>query len=154
MINNLVLVGRLVRDPELRYTKNQSAVCSFSLALDRPLSREKKEEAKQEGRPTADFPRINVWGKMAESCSKYLQKGSICGVVGRIQTGSYQDKDGKMVYTTDVLAERVKFLDTKPSGPSGGNKTSNVSNINDYKDDDDFFNDDFTEIEDDGRIPF
>lgn len=85
MINNLTLVGRLTRDPELRYTKSSMAVCSFTLAVDREMSKEKREEAIANNYPTADFPRIVVWGKMGEVCSKYLQKGSLCAIVGKIQ---------------------------------------------------------------------
>ena len=81
MINNLTLVGRLVKDPELRYTQSSRAVCSFTLAVDREMSKEKREEAKANNYPTADFPRIVVWNKMGEICSKYLQKGSLVDIV-------------------------------------------------------------------------
>lgn len=146
MINNLTLVGRLTRDPDLRYTQSGKAVCSFVLAVDREMSKEKREEAKANNYSTADFPRIVVWNKMGEICSKYLQKGSLVAIVGKIQTGSYKDKDGKMVYTTDVIADRVRFLNTKSSGDN--NKAyNNITNIDDY------FDDDFVEIEDD-NIPF
>lgn len=147
MINNLTLVGRLTRDPELRYTKSSRAVCSFVLAVDREMSKEKREEAKANNYPTADFPRIVVWNKMGETCSKYLQKGSLVAIVGKIQTGSYKDKDGKMVYTTDVIADRVRFLNTKSSGDNKDKAYNNITNIDDY------FDDDFVEIEDD-NIPF
>lgn len=148
MINNLTLVGRLVKDPELRYTQSSRAVCSFTLAVDREMSKEKREEAKANNYPTADFPRIVVWNKMGEICSKYLQKGSLVAIVGKIQTGSYKDKDGKMVYTTDVIADRVRFLNTKSSGDN--NKASAYNNITNI---DDYFDDDFVEVEDD-NIPF
>lgn len=148
MINNLTLVGRLTRDPELRYTQSSRAVCSFTLAVYREMSKEKREEAKANNYPTADFPRIVVWNKMGETCSKYLQKGSLVAIVGKIQTGSYKDKDGKMVYTTDVIADRVRFLNTKSSGDN--NKASAYNNITNI---DDYFDDDFVEIEDD-NIPF
>ncbi|MFR6221656.1 MAG: single-stranded DNA-binding protein [Anaerococcus sp.] len=147
MINNLTLVGRLVKDPELRYTKSSRAVCSFVLAVDREMSKEKIEEAKANNYPTADFPRIVVWNKMGETCSKYLQKGSLCAIVGKIQTGSYKDKNGKMVYTTDVIADRVRFLNTKSNGDNKDKAYNNITNIDDY------FDDDFAEIEDD-NIPF
>lgn len=147
MINNLTLVGRLVKDPELRYTRSNIGVCSFVLAVDRELSKEKREEAKANNYPTADFPRIVVWNKMGENCSKYLKKGSLVAIVGKIQTGSYKDKDGKMVYTTDVRADRVRFLDTKSSGDNKDKDYNNITNIDDY------FSDDFVEIEDD-NIPF
>ncbi|MDY6127748.1 single-stranded DNA-binding protein [Anaerococcus sp.] len=147
MINNLTLVGRLLRDPELRYTKSSKACCSFVLAVDREMSKEKREEAKANNYPTADFPRVVVWNKMGEVCSKYLQKGSLVAIVGKIQTGSYKDKDGKMVYTTDVIADRVRFLDTKSGGDNKDKAYNNITNIDDY------FDDDFVEIEDD-NIPF
>jgi len=103
-MNSVVLIGRLTKDPEVRYTAgSQMAVCNFTLAIDRPT---KKDEEKK-----TDFPRVTVFGKQAESCERFLQKGRLCGVQGRLQTGSYQDKDGKMVYTTDVIADRVEFLD-------------------------------------------
>lgn len=148
MINNLTLVGRLTRDPDLRYTQSSRAVCSFTLAVDREMSKEKREEAKANNYPTADFPRIVVWNKMGETCSKYLQKGSLVAIVGKIQTGSYKDKAGKMVYTTDVRADRVRFLNTKSSRDN--NKASAYNNITNI---DDYFDDDFVEIEDD-NIPF
>ena len=147
MINNLTLVGRLTRDPELRYTKTNIACCSFVLAVDREMSKEKREEAKANNYPTADFPRIVVWNKMGETCSKYLQKGSLVAIVGKIQTGSYKDKDGKMVYTTDVIADRVRFLNTKSGGDNKDKAYNNITNIDDY------FDDDFVEIQDD-NIPF
>lgn len=104
-MNSVVLIGRLTRDPELRYTNgaNQMAVAKFSIAVDRPVRQ--GEERK------ADFPRITVFGKQAENCEKFLAKGRMVGIQGRIQTGSYQDKDGKTVYTTDVIADRVEFLE-------------------------------------------
>ena len=139
-------IGRLVRDPELRYTPANKAVCTFTLAIDRQLSRDKKEHAEANGWPTADFPRVNVWGAMAENCNKYLRKGSQCAVVGSIQTGSYKDKDGRTVYTTEILAENVEFL-SKASSDSGYSPQSKAQ-------DDDFFGEDFEEVEDDGRIPF
>ena len=103
-MNSVILIGRLTRDPELRYTNgSQMAIAKFSLAVDRPVRQ--GEERK------ADFPRITVFGKQAENCEKYLTKGKMVCVQGRIQTGSYQDKDGKTVYTTDVIADRVEFLE-------------------------------------------
>ena len=101
-MNNVVLIGRLTKDPELRYIpQSETAVASFTLAVDRPQSKEK----------AADFIRIVTFGKTAELCEKYLAKGRLVGITGRIQTGSYKDKDGKTVYTTDVYADRVEFLD-------------------------------------------
>lgn len=103
-MNNVVLIGRLTRDPEVRYTANtQMAVATFTLAVDRPV---KSGEEKK-----ADFPRVITFGKQAENCEKYLQKGRLVAVQGRIQTGSYKNKDGQTVYTTDVVADRVEFLE-------------------------------------------
>jgi single-strand DNA-binding protein len=176
-MNRVILIGRLTRDPELRYTPSQRAVCTFNLAVDRGLSKQKRQEAESQNRPTADFPRITVWGVQAENASKYLHKGSQCAVEGRIQTGSYQDQQtGKMVYTTDVVADRVEFLDSRSDGNYQGgnnfgnmnqdpgygnfnqdrsyNNNNNMNNNFNQNDSDDFFDDDFTEIEDDGRIPF
>lgn len=163
-MNSVNLIGHLVRDPELRYTQSQQAVCSFTLAVDKGLSRDKREELESAGKPTADFPRIMVWGKQAENVSRYLSKGSQCGVIGRIQTGSYQDREtGKTIYTTDIIADRVEFLDSQNTSQNnaGATKGQNRSNYisrgaksNTGQNNDDFFEDDFQEIEDDGRIPF
>lgn len=100
-MNSVALVGRLTRDPELRYTAGtQTAVATFTLAVDRPFSKNNE----------ADFIRIVVYGRPAENCGTYLSKGSLVGVQGRIQTGSYETKTGEKRYTTDVIADRVEFL--------------------------------------------
>lgn len=101
-MNNVVLIGRMTKDPELRYIpQSETAVANFTLAVDRPISKEK----------AADFIRIVAFGKTAELCEKYLSKGRLVGIIGAIHTGSYEDKDGKKVYTTEVYADRVEFLD-------------------------------------------
>ncbi|WP_066506797.1 single-stranded DNA-binding protein [Abyssisolibacter fermentans] len=111
-MNSVFLIGRLTADPELRFLPgNGTAVARFSLAVDKDLSKEKKAEAERLGRPTADFPRITVWGRQAENCANYLSKGRMVAIQGRIQTGSYQNAQGQKVYTTDVVAERVQFLE-------------------------------------------
>ena len=103
-MNSVVLIGRLTRDPEVRYTAStQMAVATFTVAIDRPV--------RGGGEKQTDFPRVTVFGKQAENCEKYLAKGRLVGVQGRIQTGSYQNKDGVTVYTTDVVADRVEFLE-------------------------------------------
>ena len=103
-MNNVNLIGRLVRDPETRYTSgSQMAVCRFTLAIDRRM---KPGEEKK-----ADFPQIICFGKTAENCERFLAKGRKAAVRGRLQTGSYKDKDGKTVYTTDVIADEVEFLE-------------------------------------------
>ena len=117
-MNSVVLIGRLARDPELSYTpSNQTAVCKFTIAVDRP--RRNGEDA------GADFIRITVWGRQAETCDRYLAKGRQVAVNGRIQTGSYKNKDGATVYTTDVIADRVEFLGT--NGSNAGTAPSNNS---------------------------
>ena len=98
-MNIVTLTGRLTKDPEIRYTQSGMCVAAFTIAVDR-FTKEGK---------TADFPRITAFGKTAENMEKYCHKGMMLGVQGRIQTGSYE-KDGKKVYTTDVMADRVEFL--------------------------------------------
>ena len=107
-MNSVNLIGRLARDPELRYTNSQMAVCQFTLAVDR---RVKAGEERQ-----ADFIRVTVFGKVAENAAKYLSKGKQAAVTGRLQTGSYQNKNGETVYTTDVIAAEVQFLTPVGSG--------------------------------------
>lgn len=102
-MNKTILIGNLTKDPDLRYTSNQTAVCNFTLAVNRGKDRDGNDKG-------ADFPRIIVYGRTAENCNKYLDKGRKVAIQGRIQTGSYKDKDGKTVYTTDVVAEQVEFL--------------------------------------------
>lgn len=100
-MNNVILIGRLVRDPELRYTSgSQMAVCKFTLAIDRRSREEKK----------TDFPNVICFGKTAENCEKFLAKGRKVAVQGRLQTGSYE-KDGVKHYTTDVIADNIEFLE-------------------------------------------
>src|SRR5699024_2605944 len=111
-MNNITLIGRLIKDPELRYLQNGGrAVTNFTLAVDKQLSKEKKQEMESRNQPTADFIRVVVWRRMAEVCANYLAKGRLTAVQGRIQTGSYEDKDGKRVYTTEVVANSVEFLE-------------------------------------------
>ena len=106
-MNSVALVGRMTRDPDVRY-KEDLAIARFTLAVARP---------KQSGKEAAsDFPNCIAFGKTAEMVEKYLGKGRLIGVTGRLQTGSYTDKDGKKVYTTDVIADHIEFLDKKPDG--------------------------------------
>lgn len=105
-MNVVNLIGRLTRDPELSYTSStQTAVAHFTLAVDRPASKDREKQA--------DFIRITVFGKQAECADRYLEKGRQVAVNGSIQTGSYKNKDGQTVYTTDVIANRVEFLGSK-----------------------------------------
>ena len=103
-MNSVVLIGRLTRDPEIRYTAGtQMAVATFTVAIDRPVRAGAEKQT--------DFPRVTVFGKQAENCERFLAKGRLVGIQGRIQTGSYTNKDGATVYTTDVEADRVEFLE-------------------------------------------
>lgn len=103
-MNSVNLIGRLTKDPEVRYTAGtQMAVCQFTLAIDRPVKAGAEKQT--------DFPRVTVFGKVAENCERYLAKGRLCGVQGRLQTGSYTNKNGATIYTTDVIADRVEFLE-------------------------------------------
>ncbi|QFG01022.1 single-stranded DNA-binding protein [Psychrobacillus glaciei] len=108
MINRVVLVGRLTKDPELRYTPSGVAMARFTLAVNRTFSN-------QQGEREADFINCVVWRKQAENTANFLKKGSLAGVEGRIQTGSYEGQDGKRVYTTDVVADSVQFLEPRSS---------------------------------------
>lgn len=121
-MNKVILMGRLTRDPEVRYTQgdNASAVARFSLAVDRRF--------KKDGDQTADFINCVAFGKTGEFIEKYGRKGTKFVVEGRIQTGSYTNKDGQKVYTTDVVVEQVEFAESKSS--ADGNTTNNTANSN------------------------
>lgn len=110
-MNKVMLVGRLTADPELKDTAN-SSYCRFNVAVDRRY--------KQDGGPDADFPSCVAWGKTAEFVNKYFHKGMKIGIEGRIQTGSYTNRDGQKVYTTDVVAENVEFVESKKAQGQGG----------------------------------
>ena len=119
-MNSVVLIGRLTRDPEIRYTAaTQMAVATFTIAIDRPV--------RAGGEKQTDFPRITVFGRQAENCERYLAKGRLVGVQGRLQTGSYQNKDGVTVYTTDVVADRVEFLEWGDRNQNGSAPRQNAS---------------------------
>lgn len=109
MINRVILVGRLTRDPEMRYTQSGIAVTRFTLACDRPFSG-------QDGKREADFIDCVVWRKQAENVSKYLSKGSMAGVDGRLQISSYEGQDGQKRYRAEVVADSVRFLSSKGDG--------------------------------------
>ncbi len=105
MINRVVLVGRMTRDPELRRTANQAAVTSFSLAVNRNFT-------SADGQ-SADYINCTVWNKAAENVERYCSKGSLVGIEGRIQTRSYDNQQGQKVYVTEVICDSVQFLETK-----------------------------------------
>lgn len=145
-MNQVVLIGRLTTDPILRFIPGSGqAVANFNMAIDKGLSRDKKEEFKSQGKQTADFPRIVVWGKQAENCSQYLVKGRMVAIQGSLQTSSYKAENGETKYQTEVLANRVQFLEWEEKAEK--------------KSDDDFsFGagsfEDFQQIEDDDDVPF
>ena len=122
-MNSVSLIGRLTRDPEIRYSSgSQTAVAKFTLAVNRPYAKE--------GEQDADFIGITCFGKTAELVERYMSKGRQVGVTGRIQTGSYE-KDGRKVYTTDVIADRVEFLDKGNASSEGGQQQDTGSIFDD-----------------------
>lgn len=105
-MNKVLLIGNLTKSVEVRYTTSDLAIASFSIAV-------KREIKKEDGTYDADFINCVAYGKQAETISKYLDKGSSVAIEGRIQTGSYENKEGKKVYTTDVVVEKITFVNTK-----------------------------------------
>ncbi|MDA2609960.1 single-stranded DNA-binding protein [Bacillus cereus] len=148
-MNRVILVGRLTKDPDLRYTPNGVAVATFTLAVNRAFSTNGEREA--------DFISCVIWRKQAENVANYLRKGSLAGVDGRLQTRNYEGQDGKRVYVTEVLAESVQFLEPRNSrgeqrnssnqqpvgagfGNEGSSQFSNQGNSGFKKNDDPFSN--------------
>jgi single-strand DNA-binding protein len=124
MLNRVILIGRLCTDPTLKYTPQGTAVCTFTLAVGRKFKRDE-----------TDFIPIVVWQKAAENCAQYLTKGSQCAVEGRIQTRNYENQEGRKVYVTEVVAEDVRFLDSKggskPESNSGWDDIGKETNTDD-----------------------
>lgn len=143
-MNNVALIGRLVRDPELRFTPgNGKAVTNFTLAVDRGLSKDKKAEMEQKGHATADFIPIVIWGKSAENCANFLVKGRLVAIQGSIQTSTFEDKDKNKRYKTEILASNVEFLEW---GDKSGRKEDTSE---------DFSYGDFVPVDEmDSEIPF
>jgi single-strand DNA-binding protein len=111
-MNQVILIGRLTQDVDLRFSQGSNmSVARFTVAVDKGYGRDKKEQMASQGKPTADFPKVVVFGRRAENCANYVKKGSLIAVKGSIQTGSYTNQQGNKVYTTEVLAERVEFLE-------------------------------------------
>lgn len=106
-MNKAILIGRLTRDPEVRYTQSNRAVAQFTLAIDRPFTNQ------ETGQREADFLNIVIWDKPAENVGKYTHKGSQVAVEGRIQSRSYENDKGEKKYVTEIIASRVQFLDSK-----------------------------------------
>ncbi|EHF3611881.1 single-stranded DNA-binding protein [Listeria innocua] len=123
MMNRVVLVGRLTKDPDLRYTPAGAAVATFTLAVNRPF---KNAQGEQE----ADFIQCVVWRKPAENVANFLKKGSMAGVDGRVQTRNYEGNDGKRVYVTEIVAESVQFLEPKQNAVEGSTPNNNQNQAN------------------------
>lgn len=130
-MNKVILIGRLVADPEIRYTQSGKAVASYRLAVDRPF--------KQDGQQEADFINCVAWGNTGEFAGNYLRKGTKIAVEGRIQTGSYE-KDGVKHYTTDIVVDRHEFCESR-SSVQAATANSNADPA-------------FTDMDDDGDLPF
>lgn len=111
MLNRVVLVGRLTRDPDLRYTANGVAVANFTVACDRPFTN-------QQGERETDFINCVTWRRQAENLANYMKKGSMIGVDGRVQTRRYENQEGRMVYVTEILAESIQFLESRSTSQS------------------------------------
>lgn len=116
MLNRVILIGRLTRDPELRYTPAGVAVTQFTLAVDRPFT-------SQGGEREADFIPVVTWRQLAETCANYLRKGRLTAVEGRIQVRNYENNEGRRVYVTEVIADNVRFLESNREGGAGGGGT-------------------------------
>ena len=126
-MNKVIEIGRLTKDPDVRYSNGangSTAVARYTLAVDRKF--------KQEGQPTADFINCIAFGKLGEFAEKYLHKGVKIAIVGRIQTGSYTNKDGQKVYTTDVVVEEQEFAESKASQQSQNNDRPQPSSDNSW----------------------
>lgn len=125
-MNNVTLIGRLTRDPEVRYTTGSDpmAVARFSVAINRGKDKNGNDKG-------ADFPNVVVFGKQAENCERFLKKGRLIGIQGRIQTGKYTNKNGDTVYTTEVVANNVEFLDWGDRNERGERPESAPSSKND-----------------------
>lgn len=148
-MNNVVLIGRLVREPELRYLSSTStAVCQFTIAVDKNLSKDKKTQFEAQGKPTADFIRIVVWGKQGENCSKYLEKGQKVAINGSISTSSYKTQTGETRYSTDIIASSVEFLEKSDKKGTSSSMSDDMADFSGFSDDE------FQVIENNGSIPF
>ena len=113
-MNKVILIGRLVKDPELKTTSSQIPFCGFTIAVDRKFK-------SASGEKQADFIAIVAWRQTAEFIAKYFSKGSKIGIIGTIQTRDYQDKDGKKIYVTEVVADEAEFVDSKQAGTNEPN---------------------------------
>lgn len=128
MINNVVLVGRLTKDPDLRYTANGTGVATFTLAVNRNFTN-------QSGNRDADFINCVIWRKSAETLANYARKGTLLGITGRIQTRNYENQQGQRVYITEVVAENYQLLESKSVTDNRENANeSSQSSVDDQED--------------------
>jgi len=118
-MNKVILIGRLVKDPEVKTTQSQIAFCGFTVAVDRKF--------KKDGEKTADFISCVAWRQQAEFLGKYFQKGSRLAIIGNLQNRSYDDKDGKKIYVTEVVVDEIEFIDSKKDGQGGIPATNNAT---------------------------
>lgn len=123
MINRVVIVGRLTKDPDLRYSPSGVPVTRFTVAVNRAFTN-------QQGEREADFINCIAWRKQAENLANYMRKGNLVGIDGRIQTGSFEGQDGKRVYTFEVVADSIQFLESKNAQNSTQNQFSSQGNTN------------------------
>lgn len=130
-MNSVNLIGRCVRDIELRYLQNGTATSSFTIAIDRGISKEKKQEALANGGQVADFINIVTWAKTAEFAANYLKKGAMVGISGRLQSGKYTNKEGQTIYTTDVNCNEITMIDWADKQEKQGN----ISDFNEVSND-------------------
>ncbi|KGP73207.1 single-stranded DNA-binding protein [Pontibacillus yanchengensis] len=160
MLNRVVLVGRLTKDPDLRYTPNGVAVANFTIAVNRPFT-------SQQGGKDADFINCVVWRRAAENLANFMKKGSMVGVDGRLQSRSFDNSEGKRVFVTEVVADSVQFLETKGSSSGGAgsqgyqqsnqnqNYSNNQNNQNNQSNQEDPFSDNGEPIDiSDDDLPF
>lgn len=141
-MNSVVLIGRLVKDVDIRFTASNMAVANFTIAVDKGLSRDKKAEFESQGKPTADFIRIVCWGKQAENASQYVSKGKMIAVNGSIQSSTYKTPQDEIRYVTEVLASRIEFLEWCKK------------ETQEQQDDFSFGGSDFQSMKDDDDVPF
>ena len=120
MINNVVLVGRMTRDAELRMTQSNTAVASFTLAVNRPFKN-------QNGEREADFINCVIWRQAAENLANWCKKGSLVGITGNIQTRNYENQQGQRVYITEVLANNFQLLESRSQQQSSNNNSMDIS---------------------------
>jgi single-strand DNA-binding protein len=158
LLNRVILIGRLTKDPELRYTPSGVAVTQFTLAVDRPFT-------SQGGEREADFIPIVTWRQLAETCANYLRKGRLTAVEGRIQVRNYENNEGKRVYVTEIVADNVRFLESnrdsgngggmREESPFGGGNSNSGRGNNNSRNNQDPFSDDGKPIDiSDDDLPF